>query len=256
LRSDAEALAVQRYDGIASADLARNLSVPRLELFDEVASTQDVAHSLADAGAPAGTIVIADAQHSGRGRQGRSWQSPRGQGIWLTLIERPEDGPSLEVLSLRLGLLAAEALDDFAGVRVMLKWPNDLQLDGAKLAGILVEARWRDGRPDWVAIGFGLNVRAPKGVENAAALREGVRRTDVLAALVPKLRAAAARRGALNDDELAGYAARDVALRRRCLEPVQGIVRGIASTGELLVETSVGISRVRAGSLVFAEESC
>jgi hypothetical protein len=83
-----------------------------------------------------------------------------------------------------------------------------------------------------------------------------VHRTDVLSALVPALRQAAACRGPLDDAELSVYAERDAAAGRRCAEPVQGMVRGIASTGELLVETSAGVSRVRAGSLVFAEESC
>src|SRR6185436_16510341 len=100
-------------------------------------------------GAPAGTVVLADAQRGGRGRGGRRWASPPGVGVWLTLVERPADHAALEVLSLRLGLHAAAAVERFAarggGGPVRLKWPNDLYVGEGKLAGVLVEVRWRDG---------------------------------------------------------------------------------------------------------------
>ena len=79
--------------------------------YDEVGSTLDVAHTLAADGAAAGTVVIADAQTAGRGQRGRAWQSERGAGLWLTLIERPSDASALDVLSLRVGLALAPALD-------------------------------------------------------------------------------------------------------------------------------------------------
>src|SRR5262249_37936882 len=142
------------YDGRAVASLSRLLDVPRLIVLDSTASTMDDAHSLASAGAPAGTVVVADRQTSGRGRAGRRWASGRGQGIWLTLIERPNDAEALDVLSLRLGLRAARALDRYADTPIRLKWPNDLYVADGKLAGILVEARWRANRVDWVAIGI------------------------------------------------------------------------------------------------------
>jgi len=88
--------------------------------------------------------VIANEQTAGRGRGGKSWQSSPGAGLWLTLIERPADTSGLGVLSLRVGLAAAEALDRFAPEPIRLKWPNDLYIDRSKLAGILVEARWRE----------------------------------------------------------------------------------------------------------------
>ncbi len=101
-------------------------------------------------------------------------------------------------MSLRLGLRAARALDRYAESPVRLKWPNDLYVADGKLAGILVEARWRANRIDWVAIGIGVNVRAPTDVENAASLEPGADRVDVLAELVPALRAAAQARGPLS----------------------------------------------------------
>lgn len=245
-----------RYDGWDAASLAARLGVPAASLHASVPSGMDVAHALAAAGASAGTIVLADEQTAGRGRAGRRWTSHPGQGLWLVLLERPNDAAALTVLSLRLGIAAAAVLDRFAGAPVQLKWPNDLYLDGRKLAGILVEARWREGRPDWVAVGFGLNVVRPADVPTAAGLLAGTSRVEVLEELLPALRAAAAARGALSPRELAAFAARDLAAGRACREPGEGVVRGITAGGELAVETAPGvIERFRAGSLVLGEDA-
>ena len=243
-----------RYDGVAADALAGALGVPALELFDTVGSTLDVAHARAAEGADAGTLVLADEQTAGRGRQGRPWVSQRGSGIWLTLIERPRDPRAVDVLSLRLGLHAAAALAPFAGSPIGLKWPNDLYVDGRKLAGILVEARWREQRLDWIAVGFGINVRTPDAMPEAAALRAGVSRVAVLQRLVPALRAAAAESGGLRAEELAAYAARDVARGRRCVEPARGTVTGIDASGAVVIDTGAGAHAARAGSLVLLEE--
>ncbi|MFL5463804.1 MAG: biotin--[acetyl-CoA-carboxylase] ligase, partial [Gemmatimonadaceae bacterium] len=99
-----------RFDGATSDELAQMLGVPDVELLESTTSTLDVAHRLAGDGAAAGTLVIANEQTAGRGRGGKSWQSAPGTGLWLTLVERPTDGSGLGVLSLRVGLAAAEAL--------------------------------------------------------------------------------------------------------------------------------------------------
>jgi BirA family biotin operon repressor/biotin-[acetyl-CoA-carboxylase] ligase len=231
----------------------------RIVQYDEVGSTLDVAHELAAKGAEAGTIVIANAQTAGRGRMGRSWRSEPGAGVWLTLIERPTDPSALDVLSLRIGLALAPALDAFADSPVQLKWPNDLYLHGRKLGGILIEARWREGHPEWVAIGVGINLRSPESEPLAIGLRDGVTRHDVLPVVAPALRTAAAARGQLSAAELAAFDARDFAVGRRVREPVAGIVRGIDSSGALLVGVgsaeSGAVTAVRAGSLVLEEAS-
>lgn len=214
----------------------------------------DAAHALGEAGAPAGTLVLADEQTAGRGRKGSTWLAEPARGIWLTLLDRPADAAALEVLSLRVGLAAARALDAFAAAPVQVKWPNDLFAGGGKLAGVLIEARWRAQRPDWVAIGLGINVRPPRDFPAAAGLRTAVSRIDVLASIVPALRAAASRRGALDAGELGEYAERDYASGRRCLTPARGIVAGVTPVGELAVRTADGIEHYRAGSLVLEEE--
>ena len=252
--ADAAAVPAGAYDGVDLRSLAPRLGVPRVVAFDRVGSTLDVAHALGADGAPGGTLVLADEQTAGRGRMGRVWQSPPGSGIWLTLVERPDRGDALDVLSLRLGLHAAEVLDHFAGEPVRLKWPNDLHLKAGKLAGILVEARWRDGRLDWLAVGFGLNVRPPREVPGAG-LTAGTDRVAVLERLVPVLRDAVAMRGALTERELVAYRARDLAAGRRVVAPVVGKAVGIDASGALLVDTGSGRDRVRAGSLTFAEDA-
>ena len=214
----------------------------------------DVAHALALAGAPAGTVVLADAQSGGRGRAGRPWLSRPGAGIWLTLLERPGDSSALDVLPLRLGLHAALAVQAFADGAVQVKWPNDLQIARRKLAGVLVEARWRDAQPEWVAIGVGLNVLAPTEVDDATGLGPDVSRVAVLASLVPALRAAAAARGPLDGDELRVYAERDAIAGRRVRGPVPGLVRRVLPSGELLIGGDDGRdNRLRQATLTFAD---
>jgi BirA family transcriptional regulator, biotin operon repressor / biotin---[acetyl-CoA-carboxylase] ligase len=248
-RAVADSVRADRYDGLSAAELSTRAAVPHVELFDVVASTMDEAHALAASGAGAGTVVLSDAQAAGRGRTGKRWSSPP-RGVWMTLIERPADPSALDVLSLRIGLAAARTLDAFTAEPVRLKWPNDLYVDDAKLAGVLVEARWRGDRLDWVAIGLGVNMARPDDQPGAAFLDAGTSRSEVLCGLLPELRAAAAMTGVLTRDEMDEYGARDLARGRGCVEPVRGRVLGIANTGELLVELADSTARVRSGSLV------
>lgn len=244
------------YDGVDADALAARLGVPMVVALDSTASTLDIAHAIAADGAPDGALILAEAQTAGRGRSGKRWTSAPGAGIWLTFIERALDPATLSLLALRLGIAAADALQPFVDSMIGIKWPNDLQVGGAKLAGILAEARWRDGAPEWVAIGMGVNVRPPAEVENAVGLRAGTSRLAALDALIPALRAAASRHGNLDDAELAALAARDIARGRRAVAPAEGIVDGISSAGELLLRLpGGGIAAHRSGSLVFAEAS-
>ncbi|MGH7713894.1 MAG: biotin--[acetyl-CoA-carboxylase] ligase [Gemmatimonadaceae bacterium] len=236
-------------DGASAEAIALELALPRVHLYREVGSTMDVAATLGDQSAPAGTLIVADAQRTGRGRAGRRWASAPGTGLWLTLLERPNDATALAVLPLRIGARMAKVLERWTAAPIQLKWPNDLFVEGRKLAGVLIEARWREQRLDWVAIGIGINLTRPEDVPGAAHLTSDATRRAVLAELIPALRAAAVARGPLTAMELDAYAARDYARGKRCRAPAPGVVLGIAEGGELVVETTAGRERYLTGTL-------
>jgi BirA family biotin operon repressor/biotin-[acetyl-CoA-carboxylase] ligase len=245
----AHADAAASYDGHSAEALAAMIGLPRVLVFDVVGSTLDVAHELGEQGGEAGTLVLADAQSAGRGRMGRTWQSRPGHGLWLTLLERPASDDTLSVRSLRIALALAPAFEPFATGPVRLKWPNDVYVGGRKLAGVLLEARWRGARLDWLAVGVGINVTAPPELD-AGSLAPETRRVAVLEAVVPALRRAVATPGPLSPNEIAAFAARDIAAGRRCELPGEGRVAGIDAAGALLIDTDRGRAAFHGGSLV------
>ncbi len=129
----------------------RGLGAPHLHLR-RTDSTNDRARILALDGAPHGTLVSADAQSAGRGRQGRRWSAPDGTALLMSLVLR---GPPR-----LLSLAAAVAVAEVAGSGALIKWPNDVLLDGRKVAGILIEGRPQE---DWLVLGIGLNVAVDLG---------------------------------------------------------------------------------------------
>lgn len=141
-----------------------------IHLFDRVDSTLDVAGKLAEEGAPAGTVVLASEQTAGRGRQGRSWYSPRERGVYLSLLLRPEHVENATLLPILAGLGIVRRLDDaLPGLDPALKWPNDLMAGDLKFGGVLSEASWDGEQLKHVVVGTGINVRplendAPKEV--------------------------------------------------------------------------------------------
>lgn len=148
-----------RWEGTAAEQLAARWGLPSVHLFARVRSTNDAARGLADGGAPHGTLVMAEEQTAGRGRGGRAWSSPPGVGVWMSMVVRPASLPAPGLLPLLVGLAVADAVDPFVRpVVTQVKWPNDLQLAGRKVAGILCEGSWDGARPGAVVAGIGLNV--------------------------------------------------------------------------------------------------
>jgi BirA family biotin operon repressor/biotin-[acetyl-CoA-carboxylase] ligase len=242
------------YDGLTPADLAALLRAPGCLALVSVTSTMDITHELASEGAPAATVVLADEQVAGRGRQGRHWHSPRGAGIWLGYLVRPARATESGVLALRVGLAIAEALMDL-GVTARLKWPNDVVVEDRKLAGVLCEARWSADKLSWIAVGVGINVLGPLPEEissQAIALSEvdpTITRLKVLEALVPRLHVLGTE-PALSDDEREAFQRVDWLAGRRLREPVKGVASGVDPQGALLVETGKGMQRVMGGGVV------
>ncbi len=131
--------------------------------FTETDSTNSQARQRAEAGAAEGTLVVAECQTAGRGRRGRAWVSPEGAGIYLSLIARPRISPAeAPRLTLLTAVAAADAVIAETGVPVRIKWPNDLLVDGRKLAGILTEIRTEMDLVDYVVIGIGINANTPE----------------------------------------------------------------------------------------------
>lgn len=118
-------------------------------------STNARARELVEAGAPGGTVITADEQTAGRGRQGRTWTAPPAKALLYSAVLRPLDERHL-LLPLAVPLAVCEAAEALApGIECKVKWPNDIWIDGRKLAGVLIEAKPQDG---WAVIGVGLNL--------------------------------------------------------------------------------------------------
>jgi BirA family biotin operon repressor/biotin-[acetyl-CoA-carboxylase] ligase len=209
------------------------LGVPRLHLR-AVDSTSDRARVLALAGAPHGALVTATEQTAGRGRQGRVWTSQTGAALTMSVVLR--DPPPL------LPLIAAVAVAESCGEQARIKWPNDVLLDGRKVAGILAEGRPHEG---WAVLGIGVNVAVDVAAlpqelrEKAGSLgrgREGVE------PFLSSLLAALERAFALGTGELLdAWRARDALLGSEISwAGGTGVARGIDGEGRLVVELSTG----------------
>jgi BirA family biotin operon repressor/biotin-[acetyl-CoA-carboxylase] ligase len=158
-----------------------------------IASTMDAAAEQARAGAPHGTIVLAEEQVAGRGRLGRSWHSPRSAGVYFSLVLRPTlPAARAPALTLAAGLAVAEAVSEVTGLAADLRWPNDVLLEGRKCCGILPEMTSEFERIKHVILGIGLNVNqqsfpeelAGEAISLAQAVGRKLPRAEVLAALL------------------------------------------------------------------------
>jgi len=216
-------------------------------------STNERAKELAAAGAPHGTVVTADEQTAGRGRQGRAWSAPRRAAVLMSVIVR-DLGDSAAMLPLAAAVAACEACESVSGVRCEIKWPNDVWVDGRKLAGILVEARPTAG---WAVVGIGLNVSTTED-EFPAELRETATSLRAAAGVAPSvedvvgalLNALDRWLGGPPADVLNAWRTRD-ALRGKQLrwENGSGVAAGVDDSGALIVDTPGGRETLDAGEV-------
>ncbi|MDI6742220.1 MAG: biotin--[acetyl-CoA-carboxylase] ligase [Smithella sp.] len=135
-----------------------------IHYYDETESTNDVAFSLGIAGAPEGTVVLADSQRGGKGRFQRSWHSPPASNIYTSIILRPgirlSNASQIPILA---GVAAAEVLDKYCPGKISLKWPNDVLLNEKKVSGILSLAKFTANHLDFIILGIGINVNMNQG---------------------------------------------------------------------------------------------
>lgn len=222
--------------------MSARLGTPRVH-HRRIDSTNARAGALAGAGAPHGTLVTATEQTAGRGRQGRAWTAPPGRALLMSLVLR--DWPRL------LPLAAALAVAEVAGEASSIKWPNDVQLDGRKVAGILVEGRPQEG---WMVLGIGLNV-ALRPDDSPPELREtattlGREPADVEPALGELLGALGVWLSVPHDDVVTAFRARDaLAGREVSWADGSGVADGIDDEGRLLVRSGGEVTALDAGEV-------
>lgn len=228
-----------------------------LHYFASTTSTNDQAKTAASQGAASGATFVADHQTAGRGRHGRQWLAAPNQQLSVSVVWRPRGGVAPAALTLAVGVALHRALTPLlpASESLTIKWPNDLEARGRKLAGVLVEASTTPHGPH-VVIGFGLNVHsAPTLAEltpislaelGMAITREGLL-VDLLRALNGELNAFE-RHGA---EAAVRYLNRHHALRGQSVrvDDVEGTVVKVSPAGALVLQTSTGLREVSSGTV-------
>lgn len=228
--------------------------VTRVEWHERCSSTNAIAGAAAEAGMPAGLLVLADEQTAGRGRHGRTWSAPPATSLLMTLLLRPQVAPAATTLvPLLAGMVLAETVSrHLPESAVTVKWPNDLLADGRKAAGVLAEARG-----DAVVLGLGVNIDwrgidRPPELADATSIAEAaghdVDRWRVLAGFIGMLSQRYDYWQQMPTAFLDGYRqwsstiGRQVRVHRLDGTQVDGEVTGIGDDGALLLRTASGAS--------------
>jgi BirA family transcriptional regulator, biotin operon repressor / biotin---[acetyl-CoA-carboxylase] ligase len=256
---------------LRKALLRENAPWADVRVVDEAGSTNFDLVAQARNGAPSGSVLIANFQSAGRGRQGRTWSAPPGTGVALSVLLHPVDVEPVRWgwLPLLAGLGVAEGLQRYPGVPVWLKWPNDVLIGDGKVAGILAE-RIDSPRGPAVVIGIGINVHSKAGdlpVPSAtslalqasdAALGGPLSRTEVVRSCLTALgeRYLSWQRGATDEELANSYRALSATIGRRVRvelvggRPMEGVATGVDSGGRLVVRTDSRVQIVGAGDVI------
>ncbi|HOW35248.1 MAG TPA: biotin--[acetyl-CoA-carboxylase] ligase [Candidatus Omnitrophota bacterium] len=226
----------------------------KIVAYDSLDSTMDIAFDLGMHNAPEGTVVLAEGQSRGRGRLGRNWSSPKGKGIYLSIILRPLSSPSeVSRLTLLTAVAVSEAIKQVTGVSALIKWPNDLLVDDKKIAGILTELNAEVDRVKFVVIGIGINVNTrPDALPEGATSLRGILQGPVSRVELTKeiLRQVERRYGELNKHGFAAIAqcwkGLSVTLNKRIkiTDPggmIEGVAVDIDKDGGLLIRKDSGV---------------
>lgn len=219
-----------------------------VRVLDVVDSTNRVVRDLADAGAPEGVVVVADHQTAGRGRLGRAWEAPGGTALLMSMLLRPDlPVTRLSLVTAVVALGARQACEEIAGFTPELKWPNDLLVGEAKLAGILAEASLGA-----VVVGVGLNVSAapPGAISAEVAAGRPVDRAELLVRLLDDVDVRVGRVGAW-ERVLADYREACATIGRRVVVTtaggeMTGRAEAVDDHGRLVVRDPAGATAVLA----------
>lgn len=254
------------YDVAAlEAELAGTMFAGKLHFSPVTDSTNSGAVQAAQAGAPHGSVYLADEQRTGRGRGNNAWHSAAGEGVYASVLLRPRMLPArMPLLPLAAGLAAADAVGAVCGLAVDMRWPNDLLIGARKAGGILVEARAEGQRVAYAVIGIGINVHqrefpaelaTPATSLDVEAGRH-IARQALVAALLKSVERETAGLEVVTDG--AAIAARveraSTWVRGRVVEvhgPLAcvGMTAGLDENGFLLVQTAAGMVTVQTGGI-------
>jgi BirA family biotin operon repressor/biotin-[acetyl-CoA-carboxylase] ligase len=258
-----EAVSNKGYHLVSAPDVMNEAEIKSLlhtewagqELFcyDTIDSTNTKAKELAEQGYPSGTLVVADQQIAGKGRRGRSWESPSGCGIFMTLMLKPDINPNnASMLTLVAALATAKAITDVTGADARIKWPNDIVIDGRKICGILTEMSAQFDYINHIVIGIGVNVHNEqfpeeiRGTAGSLLLACGRRfhRAELIARFLERFEESYAVFRQTEDLEglMKEYNALLVNANQQVRvldpkEPFEGKAIGITKKGELIVDT-------------------
>ncbi len=229
----------------------------RLEIFEELGSTSDLCAARAKQGEAEGLAILALRQTAGRGSRGRIWQAPAGN-LNLSVLLRPaRPAAQAGMFALLAGVAVAEALEALSAPPTMLKWPNDILLGGAKLAGILIDAAPAGPKLDWLSIGIGMNLaQAPEvpGRATTALAEHGLEITpqDAANAILARL---ARWHDAAGEDIQQAWLARahpvgtHIAIQRAG-GSLSGTFAGLSPAGELLLQDKNRIEPISTGDIL------
>lgn len=261
--------------------LATKVFGQKIYYKEEIDSTNTEAKRQAVEGAGHGLLVIAEQQTLGKGRRGRNWNSPKGTGIWMSLLLKPEiSADKASMLTLVTALSAADAIFEMTGLEASIKWPNDIVINGKKVCGILTEMSADNNGIRYVIVGIGINVNTeefPEEIKETAtslliekrketeklgkpASREQMSlNREALVALVLKKLECYYEQFLVNEDlnflledynkKLVNYNRQVMVLGSDGQIELSGIAKGINKEGELLVETEDGLVEVRSGEV-------
>jgi BirA family biotin operon repressor/biotin-[acetyl-CoA-carboxylase] ligase len=252
-----------------SADLStRILGKGDVLFFEEIDSTNRKAWDLAEAGTEEGTIVLAERQTGGRGRMGRKWSSPAGQGIYMSVVLRPGmKTDRIPAITLMAALAVIRAIENVCGIEAGMKWPNDVYVDGEKVCGILTEIKAQPDRVDFLVLGIGVNVNSERGslppgatslrlraghrVDRIALVRDLIERLESLYSMYCENGFAALRDGCRRYSTILG---KDISMLEDG-RAIEGKALDIDEKGALLIRTAGGeVRRIFSGDVSLCRE--
>ncbi|QEY33910.1 biotin--[acetyl-CoA-carboxylase] ligase [Caproiciproducens galactitolivorans] len=249
---------IARPDKITPEEIALGLKTKllakRIDCYDRIDSTNEEAKRKALAGAPDGSLFVAEEQTGGKGRLGRSWTSPAGQGLWFTVLLRSSLLPSQAAnITLLAGLAVCRAIQRNTGCAAMIKWPNDIVIESKKVCGILTEMAAEMDRIEYMAVGIGVNVNNENFPEElsvkATSLRlesgSFIRRVPLLQEILFELETVLKDFPLHTESLLREYKSRCVSLNRRVgfireNRKMVGVAEDISPSGELIVRCDDG----------------